>query len=253
MILSKDKFEHLDPNISNEAIQNIASIYNKDKLAVTNADITNEITTKRLNVNADDYAQLKTIHNGKNTWIGPSSGGTFDIWSEECGNGFKFGLEGREVMNLSKDGILFAPRLYTKGGDSSVNPEKWDTHFAWAGDNKNYIRGDTEIKGHTHNIGDMNIDGNLSHVVGSIPRVEKWHVDDQWKDLKGKIGKPIYDYFNTFLKSKPINTFHSARAYDEEYDNSDVILIFDGIKVSATDFIIKLNFGNGDFKRFKFS
>jgi hypothetical protein len=51
--------------------------------------------------------------------------------------------------------------LYIKGGKSVHNPHNWQTHFPWTGDNKNYIRGDTEISGNTNNIGDMNIDKDM--------------------------------------------------------------------------------------------
>jgi hypothetical protein len=52
--------------------------------------------------------------------------------------------------------------LNIRGGSSEHNPEGWWTHFPWEGDNKNYIRGDTELRGNTNNIGDMNIGRNLN-------------------------------------------------------------------------------------------
>lgn len=52
--------------------------------------------------------------------------------------------------------------LNIRGGTSEHNPNKWGTHFPWHGDNKNYIRGDTEIRGNTNNIGDLNVGRNIS-------------------------------------------------------------------------------------------
>ena len=34
------------------------------------------------------------------------------------------------------------------GGKSELNPNGWQSHFPWSGDNKNYIRGDTILTGH---------------------------------------------------------------------------------------------------------
>jgi hypothetical protein len=45
-----------------------------------------------------------------------------------------------------------------KPGKSVHNPKNWWTHLPHA-DGRNYIRGDTEIRGNTHNIGDLRVDG----------------------------------------------------------------------------------------------
>lgn len=50
-------------------------------------------------------------------------------------------------------------RVYIRGGKSDMNPHNWGTHFAWHGDERNYIRGDTEIRGHVENIGKFKTDG----------------------------------------------------------------------------------------------
>lgn len=52
--------------------------------------------------------------------------------------------------------------LYIRGGSSEHNQGGWQTHFPWAGDNKNYIRGDTEIRGNTNNIGDLSVGRNMN-------------------------------------------------------------------------------------------
>lgn len=61
----------------------------------------------------------------------------------------------------------FTNELMTKGGRSEHNPNGWWTHFNWSGDNRNYIRGDTEIRGNTQNIGDLSVNRNLN-VQGRI-------------------------------------------------------------------------------------
>lgn len=64
-------------------------------------------------------------------------------------------------------GKLWTPDLYSvgtatfKGGVSDHNKSGWQTHFPYGGDGKNYIRGDTEIRGNTNNIGRMNVGGDF--------------------------------------------------------------------------------------------
>ena len=51
--------------------------------------------------------------------------------------------------------------LNVTGGTSVHNPGKWRTHFNYHADNKNYIRGDTEMRGNMGTIGDVTVGGNL--------------------------------------------------------------------------------------------
>ena len=67
--------------------------------------------------------------------------------------------------------------VYTRGGVSKHNPDKLNTHFPWAGDNKNYIRGDTELRG------DMNMFGTVYMARGDPgPMIERnyGNVDDRY-------------------------------------------------------------------------
>ena len=77
-------------------------------------------------------------------------------------------------------GKLWTPTLYNtaksefhgndnafKGGVSEHNPNNWWSHLPWPGDNKNYIRGDTELRGNTNNIGDINV-GRHARVNGMM-------------------------------------------------------------------------------------
>lgn len=59
------------------------------------------------------------------------------------------------------DDLSVYKTLNIKGGKSVHNPQGWGTHFPWSGDGKNYIRGDTEMRGNTNNIGDINVGGKL--------------------------------------------------------------------------------------------
>ena len=54
-----------------------------------------------------------------------------------------------------------------KGGASEHNPGNWGTHFPWQGDQKNYIRGDTEMRGNVNALGDVNV-GRALYVKGGV-------------------------------------------------------------------------------------
>lgn len=69
-------------------------------------------------------------------------------------------IEGKFIKNKHIENYTESnPVINAKGGTSEHNPYKGDTHFPW-GDNKNYIRGDTEIAGNTTNIGTMSVNEN---------------------------------------------------------------------------------------------
>ena len=62
-------------------------------------------------------------------------------------------------ININNNGDLnVGSKINTKGGTSVHNPNGWGTHFPWS-DGKNYIRGDTEIRGNVNNIGDLTVGG----------------------------------------------------------------------------------------------
>ena len=76
--------------------------------------------------------------------------------------------------SITSNGTLVAKNdTLLKGGESEYNPNGWRTHFPWPNDKKNYIRGDTEIRGILNNIGpinafnDITVSGNL-FVNGTI-------------------------------------------------------------------------------------
>jgi len=82
--------------------------------------------------------------------------------------------DGTDYYGGFATGRLWTPSVYShgsgvvfptndnsfRGGASRHNPG-WGTHLPWPGDNKNYIRGDTELRGDTNNIGDMAVGGKL--------------------------------------------------------------------------------------------
>jgi len=61
------------------------------------------------------------------------------------------------MMNFRKPVTFHGNDVRFKGGKSVHNPYNWQTHFPSPNDNKNYIRGDTEIRGNTNNIGDLRV------------------------------------------------------------------------------------------------
>ena len=114
------------------------------------------------------------------------------IGTPDGGNNFWIGLNGSapEVDRLAiaisgdpKTGVVnqvYIPKktvyngdlisngnVFMKGGSSDMNPDNWQTHFPYPGDNKNYIRGDLEIRGHTNQMGNLTVGKGLN-VSGSI-------------------------------------------------------------------------------------
>ena len=122
------------------------------------------------------------------------------LWGNANGALAAGGLNGPVALTWDKNknvnvaGTLDAGRGYFKGGVSVHNPEKWNTHFSWQDDNKNYIRGDTELRGNLNNIGDLNVGKNAK--MGKLQLGDKWtlsgvgdvHGNDDWLRVFNKDG-----------------------------------------------------------------
>jgi len=77
------------------------------------------------------------------------------------------GKDGNVAAFMDSNGQMHASvvsvgeQLRITGGTSEWNRELWGTYFP-AADGKNYLRGDTEIRGNTSNIGDLDIGRNAT-------------------------------------------------------------------------------------------
>ena len=76
-----------------------------------------------------------------------------NIWTKNSAT-----LNGQTTMNNA----TVTGELIVTGGISEHNPNKFNTKFATGSSNNNYIRGDTEIRGNTINIGDLGVGRNLT-------------------------------------------------------------------------------------------
>ena len=79
-----------------------------------------------------------------------------------------FDKDGKGYNGGFAAGRLWTPSFYSnsegtnlKGGESAHNPNKWGTHFPGT-DNRNYIRGDTEMRGDTNHIGAFAVGGQFT-------------------------------------------------------------------------------------------
>jgi hypothetical protein len=90
-------------------------------------------------------------------------------YADDFAGGVNLNAKGgfRVAGNANINGAIDAGAANFRGGVSVHNPEKWGTHFPWRDDNKNYIRGDTELRGNLNNIGDLNVGGQFT--VGGKP------------------------------------------------------------------------------------
>ena len=68
---------------------------------------------------------------------------------------------GFNPLVMNKKTVSVNGGLNITGGKSKHNPYNWRTYFNWHTDNKNYIRGDTEMRGNMGTIGDVTVGGKL--------------------------------------------------------------------------------------------
>ena len=101
--------------------------------------IPNELINEREQLKDTNYITMADISSGINT-------NKVDTQNLNVG-----GKINGNSMNINKE-------LNIKGGKSVHNPKNYWTHFPWS-DGKNYIRGDTEIRGNVNNIGDLTVGG----------------------------------------------------------------------------------------------
>lgn len=102
--------------------------------------------------------------------------------------------------------------LNVRGGRSEHNPDGWWTHLPWNGDDKNYIRGDTEIRGNTNNIGDLNV-GRNANVQGRL------HFTDSSMSKKGNNANSSDSYYLEKKVSSP-NVSHLRLTLNDDNDES---------------------------------
>jgi len=101
--------------------------------------IPNELINEREQLKDTNYITMADISSGINT--NKIDTQNLNVLDTISGNS----------MNITKE-------LNIKGGTSVHNPKNYWTHFPWS-DGKNYIRGDTEIRGNVNNIGDLTVGG----------------------------------------------------------------------------------------------
>ena len=235
---SKDSLVDVVNQINNSQLY----AYNFDKNQesnIQNLDV-NLATLKKATVTKDDintgvdYVKAKKLQLGdQHTLSGVGdvhSGGKPDGWLRFFDKDGKDYHGGVAMANLwtrdnaylngtvSTTGLVNSQgNLYAKGGISEHNPG-WGTHFPWAGDNKNYIRGDTEIRGNTNNIGDMNVGRNLN-VQGRI------HFTDPTYDKKPSGANSTDSYY--LEKKVDANNVSSLRLTLSD-DNDESLQIWGG-------------------------
>lgn len=154
------------------------SIYNKGG-AATHFPWKNGTNYIRGDTNLDGIANIKEtstnkLHLGNKftlSGVGDKHGndGWLRLFKKEGTKGegdYYGGLAAGELWSKTNvfagDSINVGNSINTKGGKSKHNPGNWGTHFPWAGDGKNYIRGDTEIRGDAYIIGDAQVGGVIS-------------------------------------------------------------------------------------------
>lgn len=98
-----------------------------------------------------------------------------------------------------------------RGGTSRHNPGNWATHLPWSENNKNYIRGDTEIRGDTNNIGDLTVGGKLRTTESH----RCFNSATPWSD--NQVGNNVNRYLDRLSKQTcPDNTYVNGFYFDHD-------------------------------------
>jgi len=127
----------------------------------------------------DVKGMLKVNRTDKDPY--PKWGNGIHTWDVYANGSIGLGQNGQINSLINRDGYAkIGNRLDIRGGGGPHNPGRWDTHFNHA-DGRNYIRGDTELRGNNVNIGDLSVGKDLI-----LEGTNKWIVhspDDGRKDL----------------------------------------------------------------------
>lgn len=136
---------------SNEAIQDVGAVYNKNNMTVTNVNVTdtlgaNVVNTNALNSNGCDLAIGKGCSRGDCKACRALVKDDGNVLTINYGNDFAGGT--RVSSDLNVTGTATVNRLYSSGAVNA--PNGWQSHFPFVDNNgvhENYIRGDTVVDG----------------------------------------------------------------------------------------------------------
>ena len=163
-LIVKDMENNTEENVLNNQIfitkKDIETGINTNYVDTSKLNVSNNIDVKNnayvgKNIIIGNEGNKWILHspddNRKSLFIAPFVNGKWD-WSKQL----HIKSDGIVLQdgNLNiKGNIISNKSLNVKGGKSVHNPNGWGTHFPWS-DGKNYIRGDTEIRGDITKIGD---------------------------------------------------------------------------------------------------
>ncbi len=165
LLICKKQLEHFT---TDEAVRNVASLYNTANMSITNLGVTDTLTSNKLNVT------------GATTTKGITNTGAMQNTGNITNTGTLTNTGGANVS-----GVVNAGRLYAGGGSGGGSG---GTHFPWEGDGVNYIRGTTQVDGNLTVSQNFNVGGNLA--VGGTLMATKLSIG-QW-DLGEWGGNNVY-------------------------------------------------------------
>jgi hypothetical protein len=175
-----NKLEHLTPQ-SDEAIQNIASLYNKDKLTIGSLDVTG-----KANVESVEIGNTKLGNNSINV------GGTIiDNTKVAVGNSniTNNNITGRKLI-LNGGSIITAPgRMHITGEEILylLNKDGVVISKAWGGTGDLKVTGKLNVKGNT------NVSGRIYRKYPDTRAIDGWDIwtgkSDGFQDCIGKCRK----------------------------------------------------------------
>lgn len=173
--LQESNIKNVDVNtrVVNENLLNLRKQMDSTQSTLTNRmKMVEETAVKKSDLSAGmDYVKTGKIRLGDQhllSGVGDAHAAKPDGWLrlfDKDGKNYHGGLAAAKLYSRDyaqfNGGVDINAQLNVRGGKSVHNPQLFGTHFAYS-DGKNYIRGDTEMRGNTNNIGDMNIGQHLN-------------------------------------------------------------------------------------------
>lgn len=164
--------------------QGLSTAVTTKQVNTDNVDLKGTLWFGKDDKSSDPYS-LRKVSDGPNKsslrfTINDDPDESLQIFGNSCGSAGGCGGPGvmqhkfDAVGNAEHKGATTTKDLVTtgnaffRGGVSEHNPNKWQTHFPWSGDNKNYIRGDTEVRGNLTTIGNVNANRPINVVPGDM-------------------------------------------------------------------------------------
>lgn len=166
----EDNIKNLDKNINtvSKDVKNIVDEVKNIKLQTpTNIDISKNLQTKNVSTGSLKLGQKFSLSGeGADEWLRLNNAEGTQLYGGLAASKLYSHNGASFKGNTTADNLSISNSFQVKGGKSEHNPGQLQT-ILYGPDGLNYIRGDTELRGNTNNIGDLKV-GKTLHVQNGI-------------------------------------------------------------------------------------